>query len=194
MFLIVVAAHATDAGLHMPTEGIRGSFPLWSLGGPGGSLGAKEVSWGVEAGLVGPFGGVLEAPFSLCWEVNLHTVYWNIDVFHFGSFFDSFDGSWILLLFFVIFQVLVCETVRWIYYKYRVILTISKSVSSKSLVGNVTNMWFYEVNLEASDRRFWWKSPYYFDNFMFRLQACFWCRFCHGRSIATSKKAVSADT
>ena len=43
-------------------------------GGPGGSLGAKGVSWGVEAGLVWPFGGVLEAPFFVFWEVVLHTV------------------------------------------------------------------------------------------------------------------------
>ena len=45
-----------------------------SLGGLGRSLGAKGVSWGAEAGLVGSFGGVLEAPFSFFWEVNLDTV------------------------------------------------------------------------------------------------------------------------
>ena len=44
-----------------------------SLGGLGRSLGAKGVSWGAEAGLVGSFGGVLEAPFSVFWEVNLQT-------------------------------------------------------------------------------------------------------------------------
>ena len=45
-----------------------------SLGGLGRSLGAKGVSWGAEAGLVGSFGGVLEAPFSFLLGGELHTV------------------------------------------------------------------------------------------------------------------------
>ena len=43
-------------------------------GGPWKVPGGQGVSWGAGAGLVGSFGGALEAPFSVFWEVNLHTV------------------------------------------------------------------------------------------------------------------------
>ena len=54
-------------------DGSGGS--LEALGAPGGSLGVKGASWGVLGSLKGPFGGVLEDPFSFFLEMNLHTVY-----------------------------------------------------------------------------------------------------------------------